>query len=64
MRYFSNDRGTVVIVALSMIVLFSMMASGLGFRGGLEVKLVKRNLDLFRERYLAQAVLTTIQYLI
>ncbi|MBI4430229.1 MAG: general secretion pathway protein GspK [Candidatus Omnitrophica bacterium] len=59
-----NDRGTVVIVALSMIVLFSMMASGLGFRGGLEVKLVKRQLDLFRERYLAEAAVATVQYLI
>ncbi len=64
MKHFSNERGTVVILALSMIVLFSMMASGLGFRGGLEVKLVKRSLDSFRERYLAQAVVTTIQYLI
>ena len=47
-----------------MVVLFSMMASGLGFRGGIEVKLVKRNLDSFRERYLAQAAVTTVQYLV
>lgn len=63
-RRIRDTKATVAIVALSMIVIFSMMASSLGFRGGLEAKLVKRQLDMFRERYLTEAVVTAVQYMV
>ena len=54
----------MVIVALSLIVLFALMAVSLGFRGGLEVKLAKRHLDLFREKYLTLGAVNAVRYLI
>lgn len=62
--FMRNKQGSVTIVALSLIVIFAMMAASLGFRSGLEVKLAKRHLDLFRERYLALAAVSAVEYLI